>query len=28
MDEIIIWGVLTTHLPKLQKEIEKLLKEL
>lgn len=25
VDEIIIWGVLTTHLPKLQKEIEKLL---
>ncbi len=25
VDEIIIWGVITTHLPKLRKEIEKLL---
>lgn len=25
VDEIIIWGVLTNHLPKLQKEIDKLL---
>lgn len=27
VDEIIIWGVLTTHLPKLQQEIEKLLQQ-
>ncbi len=26
VDEIIIWGVITNHLPKLQKEIENLLK--
>lgn len=27
VDDVVIWGIISNHLPKLQKEIEKLLKE-
>ncbi|MEA3316976.1 MAG: HepT-like ribonuclease domain-containing protein [Bacteroidota bacterium] len=26
-DDIVVWGIISNHLPKLQKEIEKLLNE-
>lgn len=27
VDDIVVWGIISNHLPKLQKEIEKLLNE-
>jgi len=27
VDDVVIWGIISNHLPKLRKEIEKLLKE-
>lgn len=26
VDDVIIWGIISNHLPKLQKEVEELLK--